>query len=187
MNENLKTPENFAAWMAWQKYILKTHPDLTGTKCERDTLIAYCFAMSTAGTCGLECFASDATIAKDLEKYRPDTIGKYRRLALDLGWFVPSGKRIGRSKLLNITIPDEPASKPAEIESTVKLASIEPTETDWRDKLGWPLPADVHNPWADDIDYCDECLALRDDGRERSEIRKIHDEALTELRSRYPL
>ncbi len=98
MNQKV-TPESFDAYRAWQKYILSTHPKLpTGFK--RATLVAYALAMAIKGTNGLDCFASDSTIAGELEIYRRGLIGNYRRLALELGWFVRTGKRRGRAEVL---------------------------------------------------------------------------------------
>lgn len=103
------TKEDFAAYKQWQKYILRTHPKLPdGYK--RATLIAYALAMAIKGTNGLECYASDRVIAEELEMYRRDRVGDYRHLALELGWFVRTGKRKGRAEVLNISIPSETVS-----------------------------------------------------------------------------
>jgi hypothetical protein len=115
MNQKV-TSESFKAYRDWERYILSTHPKLPkGFK--RATLIAYVLAMAEKGSNGLDCFASDSTIAGELEIYRRGLVGNYRRLALDLGWFVRTGKRRGRAEVLSIAIPSPKVSTVAELES----------------------------------------------------------------------
>jgi hypothetical protein len=115
------TPESFKAYRDWERYILSTHPKLPkGFK--RATLIAYALAMAVKGTNGLDCYASDSLIAGELEIYRRGRIGEYRRLALELGWFVRTGKRNGRAEVLSIAIPSETVSTVTELESEVTVA-----------------------------------------------------------------
>ena len=95
--------------MRWQKYILGTRPALP-KGIARSTLIAYCFAMAVKGTNGKGCFASDTTIGAEIGIYRREVVGHYRNFAVDLGWFVFNGKRRGRAKELDISIPADSAS-----------------------------------------------------------------------------
>lgn len=103
----------------WQKYILETFPELpeadmhtsdtTGKVYSlggynRVTLIAYCLVQASHGRNGLGCFASDATIARELGVNR-STIAKYHKLAVDLGWFVPNGQKRNRVESLDISVP----------------------------------------------------------------------------------
>ena len=103
------TRESFKAYRDWQRYILAamtTKPKLTD-KCARPTLVAYCLAMATHGTNGLGCYASDARIARELGMYDYKSVSPYRNEALRLGWFTPNGKRHGRAKELDISIPSD--------------------------------------------------------------------------------
>lgn len=100
------TKEEFAAYMRWQKYILSTYPDLP-KGCKRPTLIAYALAMAIHGTNGLDCFASDSRMKEALGLTNRGTVAKYRKLALNLGWFVRNGKRRGRAESLDVSIPSE--------------------------------------------------------------------------------
>jgi len=108
----------------WQKYILETFPSLpeaeihTSNKSgkvyslggyNRVTLIAYCLTQASHGHNGLGCFASDATIAKELGIANRSVIAKYRKLAISLGWFVPNGQKRNRVEALDISVPSEPS------------------------------------------------------------------------------
>lgn len=96
--------ETSAFYRRWVKFIRDDHPKLPkGIK--RATLIAYCLTQASYGTNGIECYASDAVIAKDLEIYHRDDVTRYRHCAVDLGWFTPTGERKGRTAVLNISIP----------------------------------------------------------------------------------
>jgi hypothetical protein len=53
---------------------------------------------------GLGCYTSDATMAEYLGWNR-DTVRKYKRLAIEVGWFTPNGKRHGRAIELDISRP----------------------------------------------------------------------------------
>jgi hypothetical protein len=77
--------------MRWQKYILGTYPELP-ERCKRLNLIAYCLAMAIKGTNELNCFASDATIGKEVGIANREVVAKYRRLATELGWLTPNGR-----------------------------------------------------------------------------------------------
>jgi hypothetical protein len=100
------TPESFKAKRDWDSYILKAKPKLT-KGCVKSTLVSYCFAMAEKGANGLGCFASDATIADELDLYDYRAVSPYRNEAMRLGWFVWNGKRRGRAKVLDITIPED--------------------------------------------------------------------------------
>jgi hypothetical protein len=96
--------EDFSTYKRWQKYILATHPQLP-KGCLRTNLIAYCLAMAIKGYNGLGCYASDSTIGDEIGIANREVVSKYRRLAIDLGWFTWNGERRGRAKVLDIAIP----------------------------------------------------------------------------------
>ena len=88
----------------WEKHIRDARPELPeGYK--KYTLLAYCFTMATYGDEGRGCFAADETIRADIDLSNRKTVAGYRHLALELGWFVSNGKRHGRAKELDISIP----------------------------------------------------------------------------------
>jgi hypothetical protein len=94
--------------------------------------------MAIEGTNGQGCYAGDATIAEQLEWNR-DTVAKYKKLAIDLGWFVVNGKRHGRAREIDIAIPSQPyaveAAEPVADDTEayrpipeVKVVEVEPVE-----------------------------------------------------------
>jgi hypothetical protein len=105
---NAKTFDDYRAWV---KFVMRAHPKMPARH-NSDRLKLYCLAMAKDGGNGLGCYTSNATIAEELEWNR-DTVTKYRRLAVALGWFKPNGERHGRAKELDIAIPrDEFRSAP---------------------------------------------------------------------------
>ena len=102
-NKKAKTPLEIK-W-DWERYILNAEPKLS-KGCTKSTLIAYCFAMAMKGTNGLGCYASDARIARELDKRQAKLVRPYRHEALRLGWFVWNGEMEGRSQKLDIAIPE---------------------------------------------------------------------------------
>jgi hypothetical protein len=96
------TQAAFAYHRRWNKYILGYCGDL-GDGHSKDRLLAYCFAMADKGTEGCGCYASDATIGREIRRDR-DTVGRYRHLAIELGWFKVVGSR-NRVEILDIQIP----------------------------------------------------------------------------------
>jgi hypothetical protein len=175
------TREDFDAYMRWQKYILSTHPKLPkddkGKGYVRTTLIAYCLAMAIHGTNGRECFASDKTIGKAIGIANREVVSRYRHLALDLGWFVRSGKRQGRAEKLNVSIPSEtredpPGATDAEVPS-VRQASA-------------PVVADTeHDPMVSFI-ACPACDLLRGQLSDRERI-EAHRKSSESQRLNVPL
>jgi hypothetical protein len=121
MEDAKTTKEAFRAYHRWQKYILGAgYKPPKGYS--RTTLVAYALAMAIKGTNGLGCFASDKLIAKEIGIYRRERVGDYRHLALDLGWFVRTGKRRGRAEELDISIPSaqhDAEAAPSETVATV--------------------------------------------------------------------
>jgi hypothetical protein len=97
------TSEDFKNYTDWQRYILRTHPVIP-KDCRRPVLIGFCLALATHGTQGLDCYAGDSCLSAELginRKY----LSKYRRLVVELEWFVPSGRKVNRVESLDIAIP----------------------------------------------------------------------------------
>lgn len=152
-----KDKEDFAAYKRWEKYILGTHPELP-KGIRRPNLIAYCLAMAIKGFNGLDCYASDETIGKEIGIANRSVVAKYRKLAIELGWFAWNGKRKGRAKVLDIAIPAD--AKPADTESPA-----EPKHDAWIDSKD------------DDLRYCLACEPLLG-SHSIDELWEIHAEAL---------
>ena len=132
MNDKV-TKESFTAYRNWQRYILATRPAIPPRYegCTRPTLLLYCFVMASHGTNGLGCFASDKTIAEEIGMYDFRSVMWYRRLAVDLGWFVWNGERRGRTKVLDIAIPkDEETTRRRVVSAEPKPAEDVPKVTD---------------------------------------------------------
>jgi len=111
MGTNKTSSEAFSLYRRWMKEFLKADIKLPKDS-SKAMLWAYCSAMAEHGTNGISCFASDQRIAGEL-KLKRDTVTKYRHLALELGWLVPTGKRHGRAEGLSIAIPDPDAYRPS--------------------------------------------------------------------------
>ncbi len=146
---NKTSKEAFAFYRRWTKAFLDADLKLPKSA-KKATLWAYCSAMAAKGTNGLGCFASDAVIAKELQIYHRETVAKYRKLALDLGWFVWNGERRGRAKVLDISIPDGPRDDEYRHVPTVAESDGKTDEVVSRPKRPKPVP----RPW-DDPDYVD--------------------------------
>lgn len=143
---------DFHNYTEWQRYILRSHPVIP-KDCRRATLIAFCFALAFHGSAGMDCYASDSLLGKELginRKY----LKKYRRLVVELGWFTP-GRKVNRVESLNIAIPlvqrDVPKlaedSQPTELETAKKLADVERTDREFVDP--WADDAKSADPWSD--------------------------------------
>lgn len=94
----------FKFYMRWNKALLAADIDLP-KGCIKATFISYCHAMSVHGSLGVDCFASDALICRELDICNRRDVAKYRHAAVQLGWMIPNGKRHGRAEGLNIAIP----------------------------------------------------------------------------------
>jgi hypothetical protein len=101
----------------WMKFIRDADPKLP-PKHDKDTLKLYCLIKSMEGFNGLGCYAGDDVLAKQL-KWNRDTVRKYKRLALELGWFGKTGKRKGRAEVLDIAIPDGDTYRPTSGETVI--------------------------------------------------------------------
>jgi hypothetical protein len=161
--------DDFNAYKRWEKYILATHPELPD-RCRRTTLIAYCLAMAIKGRNGLGCFASDETIGKEIGIANREVVSRYRRLAIDLGWFTWNGKRRGRAKLLDVSIPAV-----TEMSTKVDIPAEDKPADDPRDN-----PA--HDAWVDpssdeELRYCLGCEPLLG-SHTLDEVRVIHLDAV---------
>ena len=121
--ETTMTPaEKFTAYMRWLRFIHETHPPLP-KGIRRSTLLAYAQAQARDGSYGLNCFASDTRIARELEIKQRGRIAPYRRLVLELGWFVPNGKRDRRVVGLDIAIPKVTESASQAVSDSVSLSA----------------------------------------------------------------
>jgi hypothetical protein len=165
------TKDDFKAYTDWQKHILATQPKLPKGR-KRVTLIAYCFAMASHGRCGLGCFASDVTIGKEIGIANRDIVGKYRRLALDLGWFVRTGERRGRGEVLNIAMSSDVEETPVIVDTsdieddTEEMPAVQPAKT--------PV-AGEHNAWFPE--FCKTCSPLIESGEyTQDELWDIHED-----------
>jgi hypothetical protein len=126
----------------WQRHILKSQPKIP-RECHRPTLIAFCLTLAIHGSHGLDCYASDSLIAREIgvgRKY----LAKYRRVAIELGWFTPNGIKRNRVEHVDISIPvlQVDVRELVEVERVegvepIRLRSVEPPAYD---------PAD--DPWA---------------------------------------
>jgi len=104
MDQKATNDGTLKTYRAWQRYILKAKPKLT-KGCTAQTLKLYCLAMAFHGRNGIGCYTSDAVIADEMCMYDARSVRPYRHEALRLGWFVWTGKTIGRSQVLDIAIP----------------------------------------------------------------------------------
>jgi hypothetical protein len=172
--------EKFTAYAGWLRYIHETHPELP-KGIRRSTLLAYCQAQARAGSYGLNCFASDTLIAKQLEIKLRTRIAPYRKLAIELGWFVPNGKRDRRVVGLDIAIPKDNKPRPqlADVPAVAIPADIKPAEP--------VIPAEPeHEDWInpeddDELIYCRACEPLVR-SHSLDELRVIHKQAIQSTR-----
>jgi len=161
------TKDDFKAYTNWQKHILATHPEMPKHR-KRLTLIAYCLAMASHGRCGLGCFASDATIGKEIGIANRDIVGNYRRLALDLGWFARTGERRGRGEVLNIAIPADIEKTPVIEDDTEELPAETPARTPVVGKHNAMIP-----------EFCKTCSPLIESGEyTQDELWGIHEDSM---------
>jgi hypothetical protein len=104
MDNDKTSKQAFGFYRQWEKEFLRAEMKFArGTT--KAMLWAYCSAMAVKGTNGIECFASDALIAKELGIYHRETVAKYRHLAIELGWLVRTGHKHGRTEGLSIAVP----------------------------------------------------------------------------------
>lgn len=123
----MKVPnEAWKQYGDWRRYI-RTHNPRIPRDCRRPTLIAFCLFLAEHGSAGLDCYAGDVTLAKELGIHRK-YLSKYRRLAVKLGWFAPNGIKGNRVEHLDIAIPayqidvtDIPEVEPVEVAEVVEL------------------------------------------------------------------
>jgi hypothetical protein len=172
--------ESFKAYRDWQRYILKSEPKLDGIETKSGTkgrtklvLVAYCFVMASHGTNGLNCYASDAVIAKELGLYDYRSVRLYRLEALRLGWFAWTGEKKGRSQVLDIAIPAD-GERGENSSREVIPAVTRPADTES------PAVAE-HDAWInpedDDLRDCPACEPLLG-SRSLDELRVIHTEEI---------
>lgn len=135
------TSADFKRYTDWQKFILRAQPELP-KDCQRPTLIAFCLTLAIHGSAGRGCYVSDTLLGEELgigRKY----LAKYRRLAKDLGWFVPSSEKVNRVESLNIAIP---------LESDEIRNLAKPAEDDDEPWVPEPKPKVSRKPTEDDDD-----------------------------------
>jgi hypothetical protein len=117
------TEQDFANYCDWTKRILACQVPYARGEPRKASLLAFSFALASYGTVGLYCYASDETLADDLQCRRDDA-GRYRTKVLDLGWFTVV-KRIGRSTVLDIAVPDCPLTGAIEPRANALIRSGE--------------------------------------------------------------
>jgi hypothetical protein len=123
MNMSIGTSkEAFAFHKRWEKALLSTEIKLP-KGCTRMGFVAYSMVMASHGWHGIECYASDDLVCRELGIYNRRDVAKYRNAAKELGWLTPSGKRAGRAERLNIAIPggNPPADERAESSGAPKV------------------------------------------------------------------
>jgi hypothetical protein len=112
-------------YFAWQRFILTHYPELP-KDVERIKLVAFCQTLAFHGRMGIDCFASDVLLGKELGIGRR-YLRKYRQAAVDLGWFKPNGIKANRVEHLDIAIP-------------VEVEAVEVEVPDW-DQVPEPVEA----------------------------------------------
>jgi hypothetical protein len=91
-------------------------------------LLAFAWTFADKGDNGLNCFAGNGPISDQLECTR-DTIGRYKSVAIDAGWFVGTGRKVGRSKVYDISIPSrEPEPYKRVARKWSNLGTTKPSE-----------------------------------------------------------
>jgi hypothetical protein len=133
--------EDFKNYTDWQRYTLKTHPVIP-KDCRRATLIAFCLTLAFHGTQGMDCYAGDSCLSEELGVNRK-YLSKYRRLAVELGWFVPNGRKKNRVESLDIAIPQFQRDVPSLAEDSPTVAEV-PKKTSGYTYEGHPQD----DPWA---------------------------------------
>ena len=132
----------------WQRHILKSNAKIP-KECHRPTLIAFCLVLAIHGRLGMDCFASDVLIAKEIGISRRH-LAKYRRVAVELGWFHPNGIKRNRVEHLDISIPtlmaDVPELVAVEAVEVAEVVELRPKVA----KVPTKVPAyDPSDPWAE--------------------------------------
>lgn len=116
-----------AYYRRWLRYIAKDHPTLNGLN--RGMLLAFAWTFADKGDNGLSCFAGNGPISDQLECTR-DTVGRYKSVAIDAGWFVDTGRKVRRSKVYNISIPSrEPEPYKRVARKWTNLGTARPSQT----------------------------------------------------------
>lgn len=119
--------ENFRYERAWRKYLFGYRGPLP-KGIRKPTLLICCFAMAEGGRNGIDCYKSDATIAEEIGVYHRQDIAKYRKAAVELGWFRQT--RIeNRVWHMDINIPE-----------------VGPMTGPTTDGRGWPYDSTVVGP-----------------------------------------
>ena len=90
-------------WRHWEREILRfgAKGDLPGGY-RKHTLLAVAWAVSSYGTNGMECYPTVRQIAADIWLDKED-VARYRRAAIDMGWFTARERRKGR-EILDVTV-----------------------------------------------------------------------------------
>jgi hypothetical protein len=109
------TEKDFDNLRAWEKYIRGCKVPYARGQPRKASLIAFSLVLASYGTNGLYCFASDETIAADLQCRRSDA-GRYRKAVIELGWFRVTA-RVKRATVLDIAIPECPYTGTIETEA----------------------------------------------------------------------
>jgi hypothetical protein len=146
----MKTDSPSKTYYAWQRYILTHYPKLP-KDVERIKLIAFCQTLAYHGRMGVDCFASDVLLGKELgigRKY----LKKYRQTAVDIGWFKPNGIKAYRVEHLDIAIPVEVEA--VEVEQDQAPDEWAPAPVVERVPVSKPIDEDdpwldQHDPWLD--------------------------------------
>jgi hypothetical protein len=150
------TSENFKRYSDWQRHVLASQPVIP-KDCKRATLIAFCLTLAIHGSCGRGCYVSDSSLSKEVGVSRRH-LAKYRKLAVALEWFTPSGEKVNRVESLDVSIPqlqpDMPEWYDAPEPERVTPKPVQVPEDD--EDSGNHLPA-CHDPW------CGGCKLLRGD------------------------
>lgn len=171
---NKTSRESFGNYRRWMKYI-RSAPAKMPDRHDRNLLLLYCYAKSTEGTNGLGCYAGDEKLANDLDWNR-DTVRKYKKLAIEIGWFVKTGARKGRAEILDIAIPDGDAYRSSPVDTDLSTArTTDPAEPEpWfsdNERLEPEIRTDGH---AEDDDLLWKQRARE---QERQRIEKLKAEA----------
>lgn len=101
--ERYKTIEYMRSWRRWEREIVRfgAKGDLPGNY-RKHTLLAVAWAITTYGTNGMECYPTVRQISADIWLDKNE-VAKYRKAAIDMGWFTIRAK-VGRREILDVTI-----------------------------------------------------------------------------------
>lgn len=92
----------------WMRFIFNDHPKLVnadGDALERSRLLAIAIVIMEKGDYGYNCYPGNALVGQIVECNK-DTVSKYRAFLVDIGWFVPNGKKTRNLVHLDMSIPD---------------------------------------------------------------------------------